>query len=343
MVRRRDPRADDDDGPNPAAVTPAQPAAPLTRADEQGDARATAIEGHASGGSEKDDPFGVVGTLQAGCFRVEAAIAHGGFGVIYRALHTRFRAPVALKCLKIPGTLSEHEQSMFLEKFNSEAELLFRLSKAIPEVVRPLHFGELEGGTTFVPFIALEWLDGESLKTILERRRRDDKPPLSLQRALRLLDPVARALGRAHRFPGPAGELAIVHCDIKPDNLFVVHEAEGDAFRILDFGISKVRSAATRQAGAMTGNDLRMFTPAHAAPEQWDPSRFGQTGPWTDVHALALTLLEISTQRVVYRGDPATMLQAALDQTNRPVPSALGTGRLVWSSAAWSIVAGSPR
>src|SRR5512147_2364907 len=92
-----------------------------------------------------EDVFGIVGTTQAGNFHVEEAVAQGGFGVVYRAQHGGFRAPVALKCLKIPEELSQAQREVFLGKFREEAELLFRLSAAIPEVVRPLHVDVLDG------------------------------------------------------------------------------------------------------------------------------------------------------------------------------------------------------
>src|SRR5262245_54521154 len=90
------------------------------------------------------DVFGIVGTLQAGAFRVEQVVAEGGFAVIYRAHHEAFRAKVALKCLKVPSTLSEAQKTQFLERFREEAELLFRLSAGIPTIVRPLHVGTLD-------------------------------------------------------------------------------------------------------------------------------------------------------------------------------------------------------
>ena len=85
-----------------------------------------------------DDVFGVEGTTQAEHFHVEKAVAEGGFAVVYRAHHGMFRAPVALKCLKVPATLTADQKKAFLEKFREEAELLFRLSAVIPSVVRPL-------------------------------------------------------------------------------------------------------------------------------------------------------------------------------------------------------------
>ena len=273
------------------------------------------------------DPFGIVGTTQAEVFAIEAVIAHGGFGVIYKARHVRFRAPVALKCLKIPAHLSPEQRMEFFERFRAEGEVMFRLSGSIPEVVRPLHVDALKlPDGRFVPFIALEWLEGETLKDVIVRRITDGKAPISLPRAVVLLSPVARALGRAHHFPGPDGPLAILHCDLKPDNLFAAKTDGGELFKIFDFGIAKVRSAASRVAGGATEADATssMFTPAYAAPEQWAPDKYGQTGPWTDVYALALTLTEMVTQKPAIDGAPAAMLAQAMDATKRPTPRRLG-------------------
>jgi eukaryotic-like serine/threonine-protein kinase len=299
------------------------------RSSNPGAARSSGVpaEGRASDPSAKlGDPFGIVGTVQAGTFQVEKVVAHGGFGVIYRAKHAGFRAPVALKCLKIPESLTGAERDQFLERFRSEGEVMFRLSTSIPEVVRPLQvdFMKLAKGAV-VPFIALEWLEGETLKDLIVRRLEAGKAPIRIERAVPYLTPVARALSRAHRFPGPDGQpLAIVHCDLKPDNVFVVRMDGGEAFKIFDFGIAKVRLAASREAGGFTRAGSNMFTPAYAAPEQWAPDRFGQTGPWTDVYAFALTLAELITQRPAIDGSPASMLRQALDEQNRPTPRRLG-------------------
>ena len=150
-----------------------------------------------------DDVFGIVGSVIAGTYQVERVVAEGGFGVVYRAHHVGFRAPVALKCLKIPQQLGSEHQAEFLEQFRAEAELLFRLSASIPTVVRPLHVDAvtLDNGT-FVPFMALEWLEGETLEAVVERRKAQGLAPLSLKKLVRMLTPVARALERAHNFMG---------------------------------------------------------------------------------------------------------------------------------------------
>lgn len=272
-----------------------------------------------------EDVFGIVGTTQ-GPYRVESVVAEGGFGVVYRAHHDAFRAPVALKCLKVPGKLSEKDQADFLERFREEAEVMFRLSASIPAVVRPLHVDVIVTSTgQFVPFMALEWLEGETLDKLVARRTAEGRPPLTLKRLVRMLTPVARALERAHHFPGPDGTVSIVHCDLKPDNIFLLEQDGIASAKILDFGIAKVRSAASRMAGRMSqhqgGNS---FTPGYAAPEQWLPKRYGQAGPWTDVWGMAITLVEAAVGRPVIDGDHAGMMGTATDEKRRPTPRAEG-------------------
>jgi eukaryotic-like serine/threonine-protein kinase len=272
------------------------------------------------------DVFGIVGTLQAGAFKVEAVVAEGGFAVVYRAQHAAFRAAVALKCLKVPSALTAEHQQQFLERFREEAELLFRLSAGISTVVRPLHVGMLETPKhAFVPFLALEWLDGRTLEQAIAERRARRLEPMSLVDLVRLLTPVAQALERAHHFPDAAGELAILHRDLKPENIFIASVQGAEVVKILDFGIGKVKNAATQMVGKISATEdaLSAFTPSYGAPEQWLPKRFGQTGPWTDVWGLALTLLEGTTGTAVFNGDHGAILAAVVDEAKRPTPGAL--------------------
>ncbi len=313
--------------PVPASTPPKPPAPQRAQPHYAGAAAGPASLPQPPAASGLRDPFGIVGTTQAEVFQIESVVAHGGFGVIYKARHVRFRAPVALKCLKIPANLTADERTNFFERFRAEGEVMFRLSGSLPEVVRPIHVDALKlDDGRFVPFIALEWLEGETLKDVIVRRITENKAPLSVPRAVMILTPVARALARAHRFPGPEGTLAILHCDLKPDNLFAAKLDGGEGFKIFDFGIAKVRSAATRVAGGATAADASssMFTPAYAAPEQWAPDRYGQTGPWTDVYALALTLTEVVTQKPAIDGPPAAMLAQSMDAAKRPTPNRLG-------------------
>jgi serine/threonine-protein kinase len=271
------------------------------------------------------DVFGIVGSVIAGAYHVERVVAEGGFGVVYRAHHEGFRAPVALKLLKVPEQ-NPAQQAEFLELFRAEAELSFRLAASLPTVVRPLHvdaFTAADG--RFVPYLVLEWLEGLTLDALIKQRNREGLPAVPLRKLVRLLTPVARALERAHNFSGPEGAVCIVHCDLKPENLFVAQVAGEEVVKILDFGIGKVKSVAS-QAGRMSQNGpaLMAFSPAYGAPEQWAPRHYGQTGPWTDVWGLALCIVEVLAGRPIIEGDPATMMAITLDPKRRPTPRSEG-------------------
>jgi serine/threonine-protein kinase len=177
-----------------------------------------------------------------------------------------------------------------------------------------------------VPFIALEWLEGESLTEVVRQRHRSGKPPLDLARAVRLLGPAARALERAHAFPTPEGPVSVIHRDLKPDNVFIAKIHGQQVVKLLDFGISKVKSEAAQIAGQASslGDTMSAFTPAYGSPEQWLPKRFGQTGPWTDVWGLALTLVETITGKQPLEGDMHAVLGACVDEKRRPSPRYLG-------------------
>ena len=274
--------------------------------------------------SKQHDLFGIVGSVQAKVFHVERAVAEGGFGVVYRANHDVFRAPVALKCLKLPDNLSEEQKADFLERFRSEAELMFRLSAALPEVVRPLQFGVLDT-QELVPFLALEWLEGVTLDRFVADRAAKGKPPLTPSQALEILGPVARVLARAHAFNDRGNEISIIHRDVKPENVFLADIDGERVTRVLDFGIARVRAATNAIAGHATGADIvKAFSPAYAAPEQWSPESFGGPGPWTDVYGLALTFQEVILGRPPIGGDLTAMMGAALDPERRPTPRTRG-------------------
>jgi serine/threonine-protein kinase len=195
----------------------------------------------------------------------------------------------------------------------------------VPAVVRPLHIDVLVLGDRMVPFLALEWLEGEALDQIIDKRRILRKAPIGIRTLVPFLQPAAQALAQAHQVPTPTGPLAIIHRDIKPDNIFVARGPEGETVKILDFGIARTRSAAQLDAGAMTSQTaLDSFTPGYAAPEQWMPKRFGQIGPWTDVYGLALTMVEALTGKPPFEGELRAVAQGATDPRVRPTPRTLG-------------------
>lgn len=274
-----------------------------------------------------EDVFEIVGSVVGGAYSVEAVVAEGGFAVVYRAYHGAFHAPVALKCLKVPNVKGA-DQREFLERFREEGEVLFRLSMSIPAVVRPLHVDAFENSRgVFIPYMALEWLEGDTLDVMIARRREQGLQPLGPRRVVRLLGPVARALERAHKFPGPDGPVSIIHRDLKPDNIVVATVNGEEVVKVLDFGIAKVKSVASQAAGRMSQDGSQAavpFTPGYAAPEQWFPKRFGQTGPWTDVWGLALSAVEALSGKPAIDGDHAAMMGTAVDEKRRPTPRTEG-------------------
>jgi serine/threonine-protein kinase len=157
---------------------------------------------------------------------------------------------------------------------------------------------------------------------VIARRRTQGEPPLSLAELIELLTPVARALERAHNFSDPEGPVSIVHRDLKPENIFIADMAGERVVKILDFGIGIAKRIASQVAGraSQPGSGVASFTPAYGAPEQWSPKRYGQTGPWTDVWGLALTLVEALRGCPVIEGDNAAMMASALDPNRRPTP-----------------------
>src|SRR4051812_48367055 len=274
-----------------------------------------------------EDAFGIVGSVIAAAYHVESVVAEGGFGTVYRAHHVGFRAPVALKCLRFPPGLVPEARQHFLDSFRAEAELLFRLSASIPAVVRPLHvdaFTAVDG--RFVPYLVLEWLEGSTLDAVIRKRAAEGQAPMALKKLVRLLTPVARALERAHNFQGPDGPVSIVHRDLKPENIFVANMAGEEVVKILDFGIGKAKSIASQVAGraSQEAGAVATFTPAYGSPEQWAPKRYGQTGPWTDVWGLALTLSEALVGQPLIDGDPAAIMGSVLDPNRRPTPGSEG-------------------
>jgi serine/threonine-protein kinase len=259
------------------------------------------------------DPFDLIGTTIEGKYRVASVIGDGGFGVVYRGVHTGFGELIAIKCLKIPANLDEKHRGELLEGLREEGRLLHKLSKATPGIVQALDVGAMTTAAgVWVPYLVLEWLDGETLAELQKRRENEGLGGMPLAEAVELLTPAARALAVAH-------QNKIAHRDVKPANLFVTKVGEKRTVKVLDFGIAKVLTDTTiTEALAHTRVGPSAFTPRYGAPEQFNKQR-GATGPWTDVFALALILVELTTGRRALDGDDPTQLYvASADPTLRP-------------------------
>ncbi|MFT3771700.1 MAG: bifunctional serine/threonine-protein kinase/formylglycine-generating enzyme family protein [Minicystis sp.] len=249
------------------------------------------------------DPFQLCGTTIEGKYRVASVIGDGGFGVVYRGVHKGFGELIAIKCLKMPHELDEKAREGLLADFREGGAAPPPISKATSGIVQALDVGAFTTpGGVWVPYLVLEWLEGETLGEHLSKRRDQGEAPYSFAEAMKLLEPAARALAVAH-------EQKIAHRDVKPPNLFVLETSGQRTLKVLDFGIAKVltETPSFTEALAKTNMGPSAFTPRYGAPEQFNKQR-GATGPWTDVFALALILVEMVTGRKALEGDDPTQL-----------------------------------
>lgn len=268
------------------------------------------------------DPFGLLGRILLDTFYVEEFVAEGGYGVVYRAFHKHFRSPIALKVLKAPHGLSPEVERHFWEEFRREAEVQFCLSALTAHVVRPFHIGRVEvADQRTLPVMALEWLEGMDLGAEMAFCRRSGEAPPTLPELLDRLGGAAHAIHLSHNFEQEGGRFSIVHRDIKPENLFVAHVRGREIVKVLDFGTSKVGRMMNLMAGNPTETtQAGQFSPAYAAPEQWIPDSLGQSGPWTDVWGMALTLVELMKGEHVFTGTLQGVMYHCLNERQRPTP-----------------------
>ncbi|MRG96452.1 bifunctional serine/threonine-protein kinase/formylglycine-generating enzyme family protein [Polyangium spumosum] len=264
------------------------------------------------------DPFQLCGTTIEGKYRVTQVIGDGGFGVVYRGEHIGFGESIAIKCLKLPAELGEKQRAQFLEQLREEGRLLHRLSRVTSGIVQALDVGAfVTQNGTWVPYLVLEWLEGETLGELIKSQ--SSRGGMNTAEAIGLLEPAARALAVAHA-------QKIAHRDVKPANLFVTDVGGKRTVKVLDFGIAKVLTehASFTEALAATRQGPTAFTPRYGAPEQFNKQR-GATGPWTDVFALALIFVELVSARKALEGDDPTELYIiAADPSMRPTPRARG-------------------
>ncbi len=266
------------------------------------------------------DPLHVANVLLDGKYLVEHAIGEGGAAVVYKATSQASGGPVAIKFLITLAQAEDSERARVMEEFRREARLVAELSARSSAIVQARDLGLLKRpGRSDLPFLVLEWLDGRTLDEVLVAETNSGKAPRTLADAIKLLEPIAGALAVAH-------ERNVAHRDVKPENVFVLAHAgtgPGAQIKLLDFGIAKVMQA---QAASLshTGTLPTAFTPHYGAPEQFSRT-YGETGPRTDVFAMALVLIEVMQGgRRAFRGDDYMELaRQACDENQRPTPRAL--------------------
>jgi hypothetical protein len=214
-------------------------------------------------------------------FEVEHLAGSGGMGAVYRAIDRFNGAVVALKVLNAVGRRDA-------ERFAREGAVLAELSH--PGIVKYVAHGHTAQDE---PYLAMEWLDGEDLCQRLARKG------LSARESVAVVAHAAEALGAAHA-------RGIVHRDIKPGNIFLVH-GEADRVKVLDFGIARHGagpSLAMTRTGALVG------TPGYMAPEQARGSR--EVDPRADVFALGCVLYECLAGRAPFVADNVMALLARI-------------------------------
>lgn len=210
-----------------------------------------------------------------GSYKVTRLLGRGGMGHVFEAIHLNIGRRAAIKVLA-PELSQDPQVAM---RFLNEARAANLVRH--PGLVEIFEFGKLDDGTAF---IIMDYLDGETLSSLLNRR----DIVLDRRNALDIVRQIAAAIAAAH-------ERGIVHRDLKPDNVMLVSDVERPGrlrVKVLDFGIAKV--AAQPEAGlanAQTHPGTALGTPAYMSPEQC----LGLThiDGQADVYSLGIILFEL--------------------------------------------------
>ncbi|HET7504713.1 MAG TPA: serine/threonine-protein kinase, partial [Kofleriaceae bacterium] len=222
-----------------------------------------------------------VGDVLAGKYRVTKILGIGGMGMVVAATHLELDQRVALKFM-LPSSADSPESAA---RFLREARAAGRLNSE--HVCRVMDVGRFDTG---VPYIVMEYLQGENLGAVLRRRG-----PLRVSEAVDYILQGIEGLAEAHAH-------GIIHRDLKPDNLFLHKRNDGGVtVKVLDFGISKI---AVEGLSTKTG-DI-MGSPAYMAPEQMESSR--NVDHRTDIWSLGVVLYQLVVGKPPFQGETLPLL-----------------------------------
>jgi len=228
-----------------------------------------------TGADSEDEGRFLPGTLLGGRYRILALLGRGGMGEVYRAMDLTLGQSVALKFL--PESACRDQR--LLERFHGEVRVARLVSH--PNVCRVFDIGSIEG----MPFISMEYVDGEDLASLLKRIGR-----LPADKAIDTARKLCAGLAAAH-------DRGVIHRDLKPENVMINKRGE---VVIMDFGLAAI-------AGELSGAEARNGTPAYMSPEQIKGA--GVTAK-SDIYALGLVLYELFTGK---RPFEARSLQQLID------------------------------
>ncbi len=229
-----------------------------------------------------------------GPYTVTGTIGHGGMGAVFKAIRDDqvYQKQVAIKVIHV-GL----ESPEVLQRFRQERQILAALEH--PNITRLLDGGETDEG---LPYIVLEYLEGEPITTYCQSRK------LSSEARLRLFLQVCGAVQYAHRN-------LIVHRDLKPANILVTRDGTP---KLLDFGIARLLD--TNAARTVTA--FQALTPDYASPEQVRGLAISTS---SDVYSLGVVLYELLTERQPYKLDTISMAELNRVICERPpAPPELG-------------------
>jgi serine/threonine protein kinase/class 3 adenylate cyclase len=227
-----------------------------------------------------------------GRFRIIQKIGQGGMGTVFKAEDETNGRIVAIKTLNPEMALNPAS----LKRFQKEARLLSAVR--CPQVANLIEINEHDG----LHYLAMEYVDGSSLRALLNKSKRFDEPT-----ALRLTADICRALAEAHR-------RGIIHRDIKPENVLVRGTPPDVEIRLTDFGLARqIDQSASLD---LTQNNV-VGTPLYMAPEQGVAR--GTVDARSDVYSVGATLFTLLAGRPPFMGD--SPLEVMLQHANEPLPS----------------------